>query len=131
MLNLELFGSQKEELFLFDDSNCYSRIDVEQCSGCWSSDLSSNFDFVKDLADAANSRGQAVGIYSSSYEWSQTVGSATGLQQYPLWYAAYDGETNFNDFEPFGGWTSPAMKQYDDHGDSSCSVSVDVDWYPN
>lgn len=80
--------------------------------------------------NAVVAKGQAVGVYSSNYEWGQTCGSATGLQQYPLWYANYDGEQNYNDFTPFGGWTSPAIKQYNDHGDSSCSVSVDVDWYP-
>merc|ERR1712137_509772 len=106
-------------------------IDVEQCNGCWSSDLSSNFDFVKSCADAASSRGQAVGIYSSHYEWGQTCGSATGLQNLPLWYADYDGAQNFDDFEAFGGWTTPAMKQYNDHGDSDCNASVDVDWYPS
>ena len=106
------------------------RIDVEQCSGCWYSDLNSNYEFVEDCVNAAVAKGQAVGVYSSDYEWGQTCGDASGLQKYPLWYAAYDGETNFNDFTPFGGWTTPAIKQYNDHGDSSCGVSVDVDWYP-
>ena len=53
----------------------------------------------------------------------------TGLQQYPLWYANWDGAKSFSDFEPFGGWTKPAIKQYADKGDSDCNVPVDLDWY--
>ena len=27
-------------------------------------------------------------------------------------YAHYDGNPSFGDFEPFGGWSKPAIKQY-------------------
>jgi len=59
-----------------------------------------------------------------------TVGSScTGLHGYPLWYAHYDGEANWNDAWAyhFGGWTVPAIKQFNDHG--PC-CDVDVNWYP-
>ena len=105
-----------------------SRIYVEESGGCWTPDLSSNFDFVKDCVNAADSRGQAVGIYTSSKYWGEVCGNATGLQSYPLWYSDYDGAKNFDDFTPFGGWTSPAMKQYS--GSSNCNVSSFADWYP-
>lgn len=62
------------------------------------------------------------------------MGDATGLQDYPLWYADWDGQLSFDDFLPFGGWTTPQpgwMKQYADHGDNSCNVPVDLDWYPD
>ena len=107
------------------------RFDVEQCTNCWSTNLASNMDYLNELVSAAVARKVSVGIYSSSYEWGITVGStSTGLQKYPLWYAHYDGKETFSDFVPFGGWTKPAIKQYNDHGDSSCNIDVDVNWYP-
>jgi len=106
-------------------------IDVEQCSGCWSADLSVNCQYVANAAHAATNMGVNVGIYSSLYEWEQTVGSGcTSVSNYPLWYAHYDGNPSFSDTAEyhFGGWTKPAIKQYDDHG--PCT-SVDVNWYPD
>ncbi len=47
-----------------------------------------------------------------------------------LWYAHYDGNPSFSDFSPFGGWSSPAMKQYT--GTSTvCGFGVDDNWYPD
>lgn len=72
--------------------------------------------------------GVQVGIYASEYEWGITVGSGcSGLSQYPLWYPDYDGEASFDDFSGFAGWSSPAIKQFDDSG--PC-CDVDVNWYP-
>lgn len=35
------------------------------------------------------------------------------LADIPLWYNNYDTkEANYNDWISFGGWTYPAMKQY-------------------
>jgi len=107
-------------------------LDVEQCEGCWNDDLGSNCAFIGEAVSAAAEAGFTVGIYSSEGEWSQTVGEAcTNLTSYPLWYAHYDGEANFDDswaYE-FGGWTSPTMKQYS--GDATiCSDDVDQDWMP-
>ena len=48
----------------------------------------------------------------------------------PLWYPHYDGVRSFGDFSGFGGWDSPAIKQY---GDSVgiCDVNADANWYPD
>ena len=68
------------------------------------------------------------------------------------WYAHYDGNPSFSDFQPFGelgvrwgtshspnpllpptctaGWTHPAIKQY--QGTTSlCGAGVDESWYPD
>ena len=46
------------------------------------------------------------------------------------WYAHYDGNPSFSDFAAFGGWTHPAIKQY--QGTTSlCSAGVDLSWYPD
>jgi len=105
--------------------------DVEQCSGCWSS-ADTNCGYIGSAVNEAVKLGVHVGLYSSLYEWGATMGSScTSFKGYPLWYAHYDGEENFNDSPDyeFGGWTSPAMKQYSDSG-PSC-MSVDSDWYPD
>jgi hypothetical protein len=48
----------------------------------------------------------------------------------PCRYAHYDNNPSFSDFTAFGGWKSPAMKQYIGDG-TSCGVGVDYDWYPS
>ena len=43
-------------------------------------------------------------------------------------YAHYDDNPSFSDFEAFGGWSRPAIKQYE--GDAVvCGVDIDKDWY--
>ena len=43
-------------------------------------------------------------------------------------YAHYDDDPSFGDFYSFGGWSQPAIKQY--QGDASvCGVDIDKDWY--
>jgi len=110
----------------------YLWIDVEQCSGCWSSS-EANFAFVQSAVQSAQNLGVNVGVYSSQGSWGQTVGDATGLSSVPLWYAHYDGNPSFSDWSSvsFGGWENPSVKQYDDSGYSSCNVNVDVDWAPD
>lgn len=50
--------------------------------------------------------------------------------QYPLWYAHYDGQANFDDWEKskFGGWAQPTLKQY--AGDATlCGFKLDLSFY--
>jgi hypothetical protein len=47
----------------------------------------------------------------------------------PLWYAHYDNNPSFSDFEEFAGWSRPAIKQF--MGDATvCGADVDKNWYP-
>jgi len=104
--------------------------DVEQCSGCWSSE-SANCGYIGTAVNEAVKLGAKPGLYSSVYEWSITVGDGCkSFSNYPLWYAHYDGEENYDDTSDwdFGGWKAPSMKQYTDTG--PC-ISVDSDWYPD
>jgi hypothetical protein len=105
-------------------------LDVEQCSGCWSSDLASNCAFVQSLASTYVALGVRIGVYASHYEWSVTVGSGCDMSQYPLWYPDYDYNPSFSGFQPFAGWTSPAIKQFSDSASNACGQSIDRDWYP-
>lgn len=62
-----------------------SWFDIEQCDGCWS-DAGTNAQYMASAVNAAVGMGVHVGIYSSEYEWSATVGSYSGFTAYPLWY---------------------------------------------
>ena len=43
-------------------------------------------------------------------------------------YAHYDNDPSFGDFNPFGGWKEPAIKQYS--GDRTiCGAGVDLNYY--
>lgn len=99
----------------------------------WGSDLSANQAFIEDMIKEGLKLGVSAGIYTSYYNWESIVGldydypSSIGL---PLWYAHYDNSPSFSDFTPYGGWSEPAIKQY--IGDAtSCSASVDYNWYPS
>eukprot|EP01114_Cavostelium_apophysatum_P023284 TRINITY_DN8722_c0_g1_i2.p1 TRINITY_DN8722_c0_g1~~TRINITY_DN8722_c0_g1_i2.p1 ORF type:complete len:505 (+),score=91.26 TRINITY_DN8722_c0_g1_i2:30-1517(+) len=88
-----------------------------------------NVNFMQGMLSAAKSQGISVGIYTSSSQWEPIMGSWTGGSGYPLWYAHYDGQPSFSDFSPFGGWHTPAMKQF--QGTSSvCGVGIDHNWCP-
>eukprot|EP00050_Salpingoeca_kvevrii_P010128 m.6746 g.6746 ORF g.6746 m.6746 type:complete len:310 (+) comp2649_c0_seq2:251-1180(+) len=94
----------------------------------WSSSHTNNQNFFNGLVNALKSAGQHFGVYSSKSQWEPIFGSFTGGSSFPLWYAHYDGNPSFSDFEPFGGWTKPAMKQF--RGDASiCGVGVDENVY--
>jgi hypothetical protein len=47
----------------------------------------------------------------------------------PIWYAHYDGEPSFNDWQSFGGWSRPTAKQFSDQG-HKCSANYDINWKP-
>jgi len=107
----------------------YFYVDVEQCTGCWNG-AAENVAYLKEMVRGATTAGAKVAMYSSAYEWGQVCGSDTSFSDLPLWYAHYDAVAGFSDFSPFGGWTSPHMKQYNDHSDVGCYTGVDVNWYP-
>ena len=108
-------------------------LDIESnpSPGCgWDSDHSKNCQFIRDMISAAESKGARVGVYSSVYEWGLTAGSGcTAGSDKPLWYADYDGTKSFGGFTPFGGWHTPAMKQYGDSVGGVCGINADADWY--
>jgi GH25 family lysozyme M1 (1,4-beta-N-acetylmuramidase) len=107
----------------------YGMIWVDVETYAWSSSLSANQNFILTMVNALQSAGANVGIYSSYYNWQSIVGlSWSGVSSLPLWYAHYDNNPSFSDFVAFGGWTSPAIKQY--AGDATvCGAGVDLNFY--
>lgn len=92
-------------------------------------DMSSNRNCFSELASTAESMGMKVGVYTSASQWLPIMGDWAGGAKYPLWYAHYDGATNYNDFSPFAGWSHPSIKQFSGD-DSICGAGVDKNWYP-
>eukprot|EP01111_Echinosteliopsis_oligospora_P009347 TRINITY_DN2724_c0_g1_i4.p2 TRINITY_DN2724_c0_g1~~TRINITY_DN2724_c0_g1_i4.p2 ORF type:complete len:240 (+),score=43.25 TRINITY_DN2724_c0_g1_i4:53-721(+) len=110
-------------------------LDLEVCDddpGCWGG-AESNLAYIKDMVSAAQAAGAKLGIYSTPYEWDHLGLTGLGVQEFanlPLWYANPDGDESFSDFQSFGGWSTPVMKQYDWNG-NQCEQTYDADWYPD
>lgn len=87
--------------------------DVENYA--WSSSQANNQAFIQAMVDEGLALGVTAGIYTNYYNWQSIVGldwtypASKGL---PLWYAHYDYSPSFSDFTAFGGWSTPAIKQY-------------------
>lgn len=110
-------------------STLWLDIETNPSSGCgWGSDLASNCAYLGQLIDAGSRAGVSVGVYASKTMWDGIMGSAcTTGGNLPLWYPEYpkDGTHTCDRFTPFGGWTRPAIHQYDDSG-PSCGPGADV-----
>ncbi|EFA75204.1 glycoside hydrolase family 25 protein [Heterostelium album PN500] len=103
--------------------------DIEGPGTYWSDNQGENQAFFNSMLEGASQAGVKVGIYTSYSQWEPIMGNWDGGAKYPLWYAHYDGNPSFSDFSPFGGWSSPAIKQY--NGDLTvCGLGVDQNYYP-
>eukprot|EP00026_Physarum_polycephalum_P017640 Phypoly_transcript_18933.p1 GENE.Phypoly_transcript_18933~~Phypoly_transcript_18933.p1 ORF type:complete len:235 (+),score=54.12 Phypoly_transcript_18933:25-705(+) len=92
-------------------------------------DVNDNVAFFQELVSTAQGLGMNLGVYTSASQWLPIMGSSTAGSSMPLWYAHYDNNPSFSDFSPFGGWSSPVMKQY--NGDQTvCGAGVDLNWTP-
>ncbi|KAM9978984.1 hypothetical protein ACTFIZ_000317 [Dictyostelium cf. discoideum] len=100
-------------------------LDIE--SSDWSGDQSANVAFFEGLISGLQSVGAHIGVYTSASQWIPIMGGYTGGSEFPLWYANWDGVQSFDDFSAFGGWSTPAIKQYNDGG-SNCGVGYDFNW---
>lgn len=45
----------------------------------------------------------------------------------PLWWAGPDGKTNFDNFKPMGGWSSPTRKQFKQQV-NVCGVTMNMNF---
>jgi hypothetical protein len=102
-------------------------IDVEGTQ-YWSSSAQNNVNFIQGMVDEGLRQGVHLGIYTSASQWNPICGGSTQFKSYPLWYPHYDNSASFSDFSSFGGWTKPAIKQY--QGTTTlCSAGVDLNYY--
>ncbi|KAI8138492.1 glycoside hydrolase superfamily [Fennellomyces sp. T-0311] len=87
-------------------------------------------DFKAALDAASETTLWKWGIKTSQAEWKMITGSTDWVLDgnVPLWYSNYDGSPSFEDFTPFGGWTTPFSKQY--AKDSSfCDATFSESYY--
>lgn len=104
-------------------------IETNPSTGCGWSDPATNCAYMQNLVDAATAAGVNYGTYASEYMWSSIMGAGCTVGgDHPLWYAHYDNNPSFGDFTPFGGWSTPAMKQYQGD-DTVCGFGVDDNFY--
>ena len=116
---------------------CFDRwLDVERYQ--WSTNKTANEAFITAMVDEGKSLGVSLGVYAGYSSWIEIVSTSytyPHAQGLPIWYAHYDGKQSFSDWDTterggYGGWTTPAIKQF--LGDkTSCSASIDYDWYPS
>lgn len=93
----------------------------------WGS-CAANQQFLREAVQQVAGSGIKQGIYSSASQWGPIMCGATEFSNLPLWYAHYDGTPSFSDFRPFGGWSKPAIKQF--QGTTNlCGTSIDKDFY--
>jgi hypothetical protein len=130
-------SAQVDQMMAAISSNLYGMVwlDIETnpATGCgWGTDYASNCKYVEELISRIKYHGKNVGIYASSYMWQSIMGgvhNCPGVASAPLWYAHYDNSPSWSDFKAFGGWTKPAIKQF--QGTTTlCGASVDKNYYP-
>lgn len=95
----------------------------------WYANKTKNRQFFQELINA-DFGGNRIGVYTNKNNWSTLMGlDYTEGSQYPLWYPHYDGLASFSDFEPFGGWSEPDVKQFAGKK-IVCGFNVDLDYMP-
>ncbi|MFD0123026.1 glycoside hydrolase family 25 protein [Streptomyces virginiae] len=104
-------------------------LNIEGAGMYWGDSTSANAHFIADLINATKRHGVTTGIRTSASQWESIAGSWTGGSSYPLWYKQTDSKQTFDDFSPFGGWTKPNIKTYDEG--ELAGVGVERLWYPN
>ncbi|CAD6192055.1 unnamed protein product [Caenorhabditis auriculariae] len=104
----------------------------------WNSDAASNIAFLDAIISQAHHGGIGVGVFTSQDDWKTITNNwIPNYPSLPLWYSnvkgnGVQGETpqDFNDFVPFGPFTTPTAKQYG-IGESDCQVANNRDIYVN
>lgn len=100
-------------------------LDCEDVRGALSAE-----DVVERIAAAVAACGAFPhGIYTGRWWWTPNTDESAAFRHLPLWHAEYTGSPStlpdFGRFLPYGGWSRPAMWQY--QGTTAlCGVSVDL-----
>ncbi|CAF1322108.1 unnamed protein product [Adineta steineri] len=83
--------------------------------GKWNNNNSTdiNIQFIEELIVQISNLGMKFGIFTSKFHWISIMNNITKFSSYaPLWYIEHDNERSFDDFQTFGEWRQPSMKQF-------------------
>lgn len=82
---------------------------------------------LEALVNGVKARGKGLGIYASRYMWQSIFASFLGSPRVgskQLWYAHCDDSASFSDYQGFGGWGRPNIKQFQDDV-TLCGAGID------
>jgi hypothetical protein len=72
-----------------------------------------NKEFLNEIIRSLEQFNMKFGILTTKSQWNIIMNST---EQYvgkcPLWYSNFDNRQSFDDFQVFGGWKQPSIKQY-------------------
>ena len=82
-------------------------------TGQWNNSTTNHIQFIDELIEQVKSMDMKFGIYTTRSRWMSLTNDAMRFSiNAPLWYAHYDNRRSFDDYQAFGGWKQPAMKQF-------------------
>eukprot|EP01022_Parablepharisma_sp_SALTPOND_P034789 TRINITY_DN92_c0_g1_i1.p2 TRINITY_DN92_c0_g1~~TRINITY_DN92_c0_g1_i1.p2 ORF type:complete len:237 (+),score=11.41 TRINITY_DN92_c0_g1_i1:103-813(+) len=97
----------------------------------WPGEKSAHQKFIEEIVAEVDNQRHCFGTVrfrSTKKEWEKIVGNNwKPYGRTELWYVSDDGQTNFKDFEPFGGWRAPFLKQYK-QGQDLCGNRVNYNF---
>jgi len=109
-------------------------LDIEICTACFVGSPEDKLHYFESIVNVCTSKGMKMGIYSFYGGWWDMFGSprytSGTLTKLPLWYAHYNNDKTFSDFEQykFGDWKKPAIKQW--KADATvCGILCDLSAY--
>jgi hypothetical protein len=89
----------------------------------WSDSFAENIEFIREMLLEAQLQKFRPGIFTIPSDWKSITGDTHEFKNFPLFYEEKDGKGSFNpNFEPFGGWRKPTIKQYN-YTNNLCDIS--------
>ncbi|CAF1273615.1 unnamed protein product [Adineta ricciae] len=110
-------GDPSQQIFTTIDYLKDENADIDMLwldiQGKWYNDTESNIQFLQDLILEMTTSGIKHGICTSPFQWITIMNNARQFSsESSLWYVRHDNKTTFDNFQMFGGWKQPSIKQY-------------------
>lgn len=98
--------------YLNDETVLIDRLWID-IGGRWGNQTEVNVQFVDELISQIEQYQIKFGIATTRAQWLRLTNNSTRwAQKAPLWYANNDQHKSFDDFQAFGGWSQPLLKQF-------------------
>jgi hypothetical protein len=113
----------------------YLMVEDESPPRYFDADQRVNQAYFMELMNRAYQYGFQLGVFTTLRYWNELMVTNSGdtinfsRDNVPLWTPRFDKRDNMEFFQPFGGWTSAYLKQYD--GGSSPARRMEVTWRIN